>query len=91
MSQSWQKLNTAKFRNLKKRFQQLMLNTDDGLTCVYCGQTDLIIKYHEDPEIPQHRRFTVDHLIPVSRGGSMTDINNFIVACEKCNLEKGNK
>lgn len=34
-------------------------------------------------------RFTVDHIIPISRGGDY-DIRNLTGLCQKCNLDKGN-
>ena len=33
---------------------------------------------------------TLDHVVPVSKGGRTT-IGNSVIACVKCNLEKGNK
>ena len=31
---------------------------------------------------------TLEHLIPVARGGSLMDIKNHALACDKCNNEK---
>jgi 5-methylcytosine-specific restriction endonuclease McrA len=47
-----------------------------GRRCVYCGKTDLPLQ--------------VEHLIPKSRGGS-DRVSNLALACETCNLDKGNK
>ena len=44
----------------------------DGRSCVYCGHT----KY-----------LTLDHLMPVSRGGN-NDENNLATACRPCNSKK---
>lgn len=35
-------------------------------------------------------RATVDHIIPVSKGGARFDRRNLRVVCYKCNKEKGN-
>ena len=34
-------------------------------------------------------KFTVDHIVPMGRGGSATDPNNMAGACRHCNAEKG--
>jgi 5-methylcytosine-specific restriction endonuclease McrA len=46
----------------------------DRHTCAYCG----------------HRGATVEHLVPVSRGGRSTWANT-VVACVSCNTRKGNR
>jgi hypothetical protein len=47
----------------------------DDWQCVFCGG---------------HRRLTVDHVIPVSRGGT-DDLDNLQTACWSCNSSKGNR
>lgn len=42
--------------------------------CVYCGAKEISLEW--------------EHVIPVSRGGPNT-IDNQVLACKKCNLEKG--
>lgn len=51
----------------------------DGRRCYLCGRTDL-----KDSEIH------LDHLTPLSRGGSHTK-KNVSVACARCNHSKGSK
>jgi hypothetical protein len=48
----------------------------DGRLCRYCGATD--------------GPFHIDHVVPVSRGGSNND-DNLCVACAPCNLRKSAK
>ena len=48
----------------------------DGNRCQYCGGS--------------HREMTLDHVIPVSRGGR-DDWDNVVVACGQCNRAKGNR
>ncbi|MBI1387325.1 MAG: HNH endonuclease [bacterium] len=49
----------------------------DGFRCQYCGSSF-------KPE-----ELTLDHVIPVSRGGA-DSWNNVVTACKKCNHKKGN-
>lgn len=44
--------------------------------CVYCGSPDAR---------------SLDHVIPVSRGGPRWDIANLVRACRTCNSSKGNR
>ena len=47
----------------------------DRHTCQYCGS---------------HDKLTIDHVVPVSRGGKST-FENCVAACQECNSKKGNK
>jgi len=47
----------------------------DHYTCQYCGST---------------HNLTLDHVIPLSRGGSHT-WDNVVTACERCNQRKGDR
>jgi len=47
----------------------------DKHTCQYCGS---------------NRQLTLDHVIPVSKGGQHT-WDNIVTACEKCNNSKGDR
>ena len=49
----------------------------DGWTCQYCGNDE-------------HALMTVDHVIPISKGGTDED-SNLISACQRCNYSKGNR
>jgi len=50
----------------------------DGFRCQYCGRSssdgDVILE--------------VDHIVPVSKGGT-NDLNNLITSCRECNRGKG--
>lgn len=48
----------------------------DGFTCRYCGEKAPNVKLH------------VDHITPVSMGGS-NDFSNLTTACKDCNYGKG--
>ncbi len=55
--------------------RQAVLERDD-YTCVYCGR--------------RGGRLTLDHVLPVSRGGT-SDLSNLVAACVSCNSAKGTK
>ena len=62
----------VKFREPPLSKKNIILR--DKRTCQYCGT--------------QKGPFTVDHIIPKSRGGKET-WENLVCACVKCNLKKG--
>jgi 5-methylcytosine-specific restriction endonuclease McrA len=57
-------------------FSKRNVLTRDGFKCVYCGKTG--------------KRLTIDHVVPVSKGGKST-FENCVAACPDCNHKKGNK
>lgn len=52
----------------------------DGYECVYCGRR---MRHGDDA-------LTLDHVIPVSKGGTES-IDNLVTCCENCNPSKGNR
>lgn len=50
----------------------------DGLACHYCKE-----------KVPPSR-FTVDHIIPASRGGT-NDLGNLVGCCKSCNSKKSKR
>jgi len=72
------------------RFRSDLLNrwqTERGeLFCHYCGKGPLPI---EDPS--QKKVATIDHVMPLSKGGPKFDENNLVIACYACNSKKKNK
>ena len=64
----------AKARELRKSrwWQQ---KTADG-RCYYCGE-----------KVAAHRDLTMDHLVPLARGGKSTK-NNLVPCCKECNNRK---
>lgn len=65
----------ADWREQRTRKFQILVSAD--FTCAYCGSR------------PGSDRLHVDHLVPVSKGGS-DSIENLCCACETCNLRKSN-
>ena len=57
------------------------------LTCVRCGKTNL----DKDASANNAMLATIDHIVPVSRGGGFLDPENWQVMCSPCNNKKGNR
>ena len=56
--------------------------------CFWCKQPMVLAvgaKHNHNPNIA-----TLDHVVPRSHGGN-DELTNLVVACNKCNQEKGNK
>lgn len=47
--------------------------------CEYCG-----LDFLESPA--NYKLLQVDHIVPLSRGGSITDFDNLAIACKPCNF-----
>jgi 5-methylcytosine-specific restriction endonuclease McrA len=78
---------TTRAHNLARAalLRQLMLDVirrDKTTCCSICGiETTLR---------PGYRRRTLDHIIPVSRGGTDT-VENLRICCLSCNSSRGNR
>lgn len=59
----------------KVPFSKKHVMVRDGFICQYCGTA---------------KSLTIDHVIPVSRGGKST-FENCVAACKSCNNKKSNK
>jgi 5-methylcytosine-specific restriction endonuclease McrA len=57
------------------KYSRRNIHARDNYTCQYCGS---------------ERNLSIDHIMPVSRGGKST-WENTVTACQKCNSKKGNK
>jgi 5-methylcytosine-specific restriction endonuclease McrA len=57
----------------------------DGYRCIYCG---IHVGERQDGRTLTHKAFTVDHIVPKSKGGHNT-WGNTACACGKCNSRKG--
>lgn len=66
----------------------LALRKRDGDLCHYCQQETVIGRFPKG-ERPDNMA-TLEHLLPISRGGSHT-FANCVVACWRCNITKGNR
>lgn len=67
--------------NWIRRDKRLAIYIRDQFTCVYCQRNLANVKA---------KRRTLDHIIPVTRGGD-NDETNLCTACSRCNESKGDK
>jgi len=82
-----------KFYNKKRRVKvmagdkinRIKLSEDFGWICQLC-----FTSIHPNRKFPDNLSSTVDHIIPLSRGGEHI-FSNVQPAHLKCNIEKGNK
>lgn len=72
------------FRREYERHKKRILMTAG--VCGICGQP-----VNKSLKFPHPMSATVDHIIPVSRGGHPSDINNLQLAHMCCNRQKANK
>jgi hypothetical protein len=54
---------------------RLQVLARDGYVCYYCGQDAT----------------TVDHVIPIAKGGDPINMDNMVAACRRCNSSKGSR
>jgi len=75
-------LNTNKIHTHKKQkniVSKRKVFERDGNVCGYCGK------------LCSTKDRTIDHIFPVSKGGSTNEYTNVVTACRTCNGKKGNK
>ncbi len=65
--------------DLSARMIRTLLFKRDGNRCVYCNVT------------LSHKTATIDHIVPVSKGGSRGSILNIVLCCDECNQAKANR
>ena len=61
---------------------------EGSLTCTYCNKPNLKIEL-EGMKVRNFIMATIDHIIPLSKGGLYFDYNNINVCCGQCNNKKG--
>lgn len=75
------------FRRKRKRFLQDQRKLGNATFCWYCGCT-VLENYAMDGILGQFD-LTIDHIVPISNGGSCYNIHNFAITCYQCNTQKG--
>lgn len=67
---------------------RLTILKSSNMVCEYCGKGNLT----ETLDVLKGRSFlaTIDHVMPISKGGAIYDRANLKIACYPCNKNKGN-
>lgn len=76
--------------NFSRCFLAKIKRKERVLKCHYCPNTNLKIQWDSTKYIKPTEKATIDHVVPVSKGGKTYDTTNLVVACEYCNAKKGN-
>ncbi len=63
---------------------------DGKLVCSYCKRDDLVRKLPDYVKKAANLA-TIDHMVPVSKGGEKYDKKNCAIACYGCNQRKADK
>lgn len=74
--QTWLEFRDKYFADIMER--------DFCIRCAYCCK-DLKPDSKDNKEVA-----TIDHVIPVSKGGDIFNLDNLVSACYTCNQRKGN-
>ena len=75
----------ASWRNTRIR-----LWLEQGGKCYYCACKTKLMMLKQYRKPPPHMA-TLDHIIPLSAGGARGPSINCVVACDKCNGERGTR
>ena len=74
---------------IKQRVRERLFHEQKGC-CYYCGKPMLIGKGGPGYWLP-HNFCTVDHIIPIAKGGARGATLNAVAACHRCNNQRGTK
>jgi 5-methylcytosine-specific restriction endonuclease McrA len=67
---------TLEMQAWSRKYRQEIYERDGGI-CIWCHRK------------VNKKKFTLDHLHPISRGGKRTCLGNVAVCCKACNSDKG--
>ena len=73
-----------------RNYLEGVLEDCGSIKCTYCGKDDLVIEY-DGMRVENGVKATIDHIVPVSKGGGRFDRSNITPCCGGCNTKKGNK
>ncbi len=89
----FRKYHPYKYLRWREEFLNKKKEEDGLLFCKKCFKGPLII-YRKDGTLAGNKDkmiATIDHIIPISRGGSLFEESNIDILCYKCNQKKADK
>jgi 5-methylcytosine-specific restriction endonuclease McrA len=82
-------------RGFRKRYLAAFKKHHGVLFCEYCGKRPLLVDGEgltlKKGKILKEFLATLDHIVPLSRGGAEFDPANIKLCCPQCNRDKDNK
>lgn len=78
-----------KMISFSRRFLTNVKRETSCLVCAYCKRPELIIE-RKGMKVPNRKKATIDHVVPISDRVNPFDETNLVVACGKCNSKKSN-
>lgn len=84
-----EKVLFEEFLRIKKSFIE-SFRSPVGYQCFYCGKR-IYNNSKRNRKKGKRQLITIDHILPISKGGSILDIDNMVICCFNCNNKKGNK
>jgi 5-methylcytosine-specific restriction endonuclease McrA len=82
--------NRMKMVGFSRTYLTKVLEATGILCCTYCNKKGLIIEL-EGMKVANGSKATIDHIVPISKGGDLFNYENLCVACGSCNGKKGDK
>jgi 5-methylcytosine-specific restriction endonuclease McrA len=73
-----------------RKYLTTVQEKEGSVSCSYCNKPNLIIEL-EGMRVNNTQKATIDHIVPISKGGAVFDINNITPCCGTCNSKKSNK
>ena len=74
--------NPWKWMDFKAEYLKHLLISMGIIRCHYCQMKLEVTK------VRKKRQVTLDHVVPISKGGKIYDPSNIVPACRKCNNNK---
>lgn len=78
--------NPFRWLAFRKKYLTKLLCILGHIECHYCKKDNLLINTKDKDQLA-----TLDHVIPVSKGGALWDHRNLVPACFTCNNKKADK